>query len=103
MALCAFVTAGERSSIRQSGHGKVRALAGSRQGVTREFCMGIAFSGRFILASASPRRIELLKLMGIDFAVVPSGVDETFQQGANAREHVLRLSQEKALAVSKIG
>ncbi|MBU2027582.1 MAG: septum formation inhibitor Maf [Proteobacteria bacterium] len=62
--------------------------------------MGIAFSGRFILASASPRRIELLKLMGIDFSVVPSGVDETFQGRETPREHVLRLSEEKALAVS---
>jgi len=62
--------------------------------------MGITVSGRFILASASPRRIELLKLMGIDFAVVPSGVDETFHREETAREHVLRLSEEKALAVS---
>lgn len=63
--------------------------------------MGITVSGRFILASASPRRIELLKLMGIDFAVVPSGVDETFHREETAREHVLRLSEEKALAVSR--
>ena len=63
--------------------------------------MGITVSGRFILASASPRRIELLKLMGLDFAVVPSGVDETFQRGETAHEHVLRLSEEKALAVSR--
>ena len=63
--------------------------------------MGITVSGRFILASASPRRIELLKLMGIDFAVVPSGVDETFQRGEPPREHVLRLSEEKALSVSR--
>jgi len=63
--------------------------------------MGIAVSGRFILASASPRRIELLRLMGLDFAVMPSGVDETFQRGEPPREHVLRLSEEKALAVSR--
>jgi len=63
--------------------------------------MGITVSGRFILASASPRRIELLRLMGLDFAVVPSGVDETFQRGETTHEHVLRLSEEKALAVSR--
>ncbi|OHE20551.1 MAG: septum formation protein Maf, partial [Syntrophobacterales bacterium GWF2_56_9] len=62
--------------------------------------MGITVSGRFILASASPRRIELLRLMGLDFTVMPSGVDEAFQRGETPREHVLRLSEEKALTVS---
>jgi len=61
--------------------------------------MGIAFSERFILASASPRRIELLRLMGLDFEVMPSGVDEQFRKGETPREHVLRLAEEKALAV----
>jgi septum formation protein len=62
--------------------------------------MGITVSGRFILASASPRRVELLRLIGLDFTVMPSGVDETFQRGETPREHVLRLSEEKALTVS---
>lgn len=53
-------------------------------------------SGRFILASASPRRIELLRLLGLRFEVIPSHVDETFMQGETPREHVLRLSEEKA-------
>jgi len=53
-------------------------------------------SGRFILASASPRRIELLSLLGLRFEVMPSQVDEVFMQGEAPREHVLRLSEEKA-------
>ena len=53
-------------------------------------------SGRFILASASPRRIELLSLLGLRFEIIPSHVDETFMQGETPREHVLRLSREKA-------
>jgi len=53
-------------------------------------------SGRFILASASPRRIELLSLLGLRFEIMPSHVDETFMQGETPREHVLRLSGEKA-------
>ncbi len=64
--------------------------------------MGIAISGRLILASVSPRRIELLRLAGIDFEVMPSGIDEVFRQGETPREHVLRLSEEKALAVARI-
>jgi len=53
-------------------------------------------SGRFILASASPRRSELLSLLGLRFEIMPSHVDETFMQGETPREHVLRLSGEKA-------
>jgi septum formation protein len=55
----------------------------------------------FILASASPRRRELLKSMGFDFIVIPSGVDEKFLEGESVSEHVLRLSQEKALAIAE--
>jgi septum formation protein len=62
--------------------------------------MGIVVSGRFILASASPRRVELLRLMGLDFEVMPSGIGEAFRRGETPREHVLRLSEEKAFAVS---
>jgi septum formation protein len=54
----------------------------------------------FILASASPRRRELLGALGLDFAVIPSGVNEEFLEGETAKEHVLRLSREKALAVA---
>jgi septum formation protein len=63
--------------------------------------MPIQFSGKLILASASPRRIELLQLMGLDFEVLPSGIDEAFQRRETPREHVLRLSEEKALAVAQ--
>jgi septum formation protein len=63
--------------------------------------MGIKISGRLILASASPRRIELLKLMALNFEVMPSGIDEAFRRGETPREHVLRLSGEKALAVAR--
>jgi septum formation protein len=64
--------------------------------------MGITISERLILASVSPRRVELLRLAGIDFEVMPSGIDETFRPGETPREHVLRLSGEKALAVARI-
>lgn len=58
--------------------------------------MGLQLSAPFILASASPRRVELLRLLGLDFAVIPSGADETFRPGETPPAHTLRLSAEKA-------
>ena len=54
-----------------------------------------------ILASASPRRQELLKLFGIPFTVQVADIDETMNPGAAAYDEVGRLSREKALAVSR--
>ena len=63
--------------------------------------MGITVSGRLILASASPRRIGLLKLVGLECDVIPGSVDEAFLPSETPREHVLRLSEEKALGVAR--
>jgi len=54
---------------------------------------------QFILASRSPRRYELLKQVGLDFEVIPSKIEEDFVQGETPREHVVRLSEAKALEV----
>lgn len=54
---------------------------------------------QFILASSSPRRYELLKQVGLDFEVIPSKIEEDFVQGETPREHVVRLSEAKALEV----
>ncbi len=54
-----------------------------------------------ILASASPRRKELLASVGIDFRVVPSQAAETLLPNESPRQHVMRLSREKALEVSR--
>jgi septum formation protein len=59
-------------------------------------------ANRLILASRSPRRYELLKQMGLDFDVIPSGVDEEgIVQGETPKEHVLRLSEAKAWGLAK--
>lgn len=63
--------------------------------------MAAVLSGKFILASASPRRIELLRLMGLQFDVFPSDVVEAFVEGEDPGSHVARLSLEKAQSVSK--
>ena len=54
-----------------------------------------------ILASASPRRQELLKLFGIPFAVRVADIDETMDPAVSAFDEVARLSREKALAVPR--
>lgn len=53
-----------------------------------------------VLASASPRRRELLKLIGIEHSVAPSNFDETMHPGEEPEGHALRLAVEKAGAVA---
>ncbi|MGD1023155.1 MAG: Maf family protein [Candidatus Sulfotelmatobacter sp.] len=55
-----------------------------------------------ILASASPRRQELLRNAGIPFTVQPADIDESPRAGEAAQECAERLAREKALAVFRI-
>ena len=52
-----------------------------------------------VLASASPRRQDLLRNAGISFTVQPAGIDETPLIGESPSSCVERLAREKALAV----
>ena len=54
-----------------------------------------------ILASASPRRQELLKLFGIPFTVRVADIDETMDLTRPAFDEVARVSRLKALAVPR--
>jgi septum formation protein len=54
---------------------------------------------RLVLASASPRRAELLRAAGIDFDVLMANVDESVHPGETPAQHVARLAEEKALRV----
>jgi septum formation protein len=54
----------------------------------------------FILASASPRRYDLLNRLGLKFDVIPADVDEDYINGESPEEHVIRLSEKKAAKVS---
>ena len=56
--------------------------------------------GTIILASASPRRTELMALAGIRFSVVPADICEDVLPGEAPADHVMRLSREKADAVA---
>jgi len=54
---------------------------------------------QIILASQSPRRVAILKQMGIDCIVMPANIDESVRAGETPADYVLRLAKEKALAV----
>lgn len=56
-------------------------------------------SERFVLASSSPRRRELLASIGLHFDAIPSAIPEVPQTGESPEEYVARLSREKAAAV----
>lgn len=49
-----------------------------------------------VLASASPRRSELLRQIGIAHEVRPVAIDESWRPGEAPAEYVLRLAEEKA-------
>ena len=54
---------------------------------------------RLLLASASPRRAELLRAAGIQFDALPADVDESVIPDESAEHHVRRLAEAKAWAV----
>ena len=53
---------------------------------------------RYILASASPRRKELLKKTGISFEIIPSSIEERITKTIPS-EIVMELAEQKARAV----
>lgn len=57
-------------------------------------------SHKVILASASPRRKQLLEQIGLEFEIIPSNADEQILPGESPEEHVVRLSHAKAAEVA---
>jgi len=55
---------------------------------------------KWILASNSPRRRELLGLLNLDFVVMPADVDESVISGEFPPKYVLRLAKQKARAAA---
>ena len=55
-----------------------------------------------ILASQSPRRRELLTLVGIPHEVRPADIDESYSAGELPRAHAERLAREKAGVVARM-
>ena len=55
---------------------------------------------QLVLASRSPRRSQLLSMLGLSFETVPADIDEAYRFGEDPGEHAERLAREKALAVA---
>jgi len=56
---------------------------------------------RIILASASPRRKQLLSSIGLKFKTVPAHVNENYLNGETPNQHARRLAQSKAKIISE--
>ncbi len=54
-----------------------------------------------VLASSSPRRRQLLELLGLAFEVAPADIDETWRSGEAPAAHAERLAREKAATIAR--
>lgn len=57
-------------------------------------------SARVILASGSPRRRELLRMIGIAHEVIPADIDESYRPGEPPIAHAERLAREKGAVIA---
>lgn len=56
---------------------------------------------KLVLASGSPRRREILEQIGLDFEVIPSGIDEASPEGCSPEEAAMAIALRKARHVTK--
>ncbi len=63
--------------------------------------MDVKRTSRIILASSSPRRIELLKGLGLKFDILPADIDETIYISDSPAMIARRLALQKAIAVQQ--
>lgn len=55
---------------------------------------------RLVLASQSPRRLDILRQLGLEPDIRPAEIDESYLPGETPREHVERLARAKASAIA---
>src|SRR5262249_9144937 len=95
-------TRGSRLGARDSELGFRRtALSDLKPGRYRDAISYATVTGvaRIVLASASPRRAELLTSAGFEFEIQPADVDETLHAGETPEVYALRVARLKARAV----
>jgi septum formation protein len=56
---------------------------------------------RIILASQSPRRAQLLRMLGLAIETMPADVDETYYPGEEPGAHAERLAREKVETIAR--
>ena len=64
-------------------------------------CVKIPVMMNLILASTSPRRKDLLSLLGLPFDIIPADLDESRLPGESPADYVRRLACEKAHKVAR--
>src|SRR4029450_943958 len=84
------------------GIGRVRGHDGRRACEPRpgDTLVGAMNAVRIVLASQSPRRRELLSLIGIPHEVRPADLDESLLPDESPTEHAERLARSKAEAIA---
>ena len=60
-----------------------------------------SFAKKLILASRSPRRMELLRSLGVDFEVKPSKVEEITDPEQSPEQNATNIARDKALWVAR--
>ena len=53
-----------------------------------------------VLASGSPRRRELLNVLGVPFTVMPASIEETPAPGESPEDYVVRVARDKGIEVT---
>ncbi|NLX63984.1 MAG: septum formation protein Maf [Clostridiaceae bacterium] len=56
---------------------------------------------KIILASSSPRRIELLRQIRLDFEIIPANIKEEFEENIEPGKYASEISKRKAMAVAE--
>lgn len=63
--------------------------------------MEVVFLKKLVLASASPRRVEIMNKFNLMFEVIPSGISENFEKSENPMGAAMAIALEKALDVAE--
>ena len=80
------------------------ALSVKAEKTLRGFAIGVVKNLVLLsLASASPRRLELLRLAGVEPEVTPADIDETRRPDEDPVVYATRLAREKAASIARPG
>jgi septum formation protein len=61
----------------------------------------VSVTPRIILASQSPRRAQLLRMLALEIETIPADIDESYRSGEDPVAHAERLAREKVGAIAQ--